>query len=221
MKKVKVLFVDDHPVIIEACTGILERLYADSNLIQIDSARNCDMAIDMIKKGVANAYDILFLDINIPASIHGKIIDGEDLALFAKKQMPNANIIILTGTAENHRIQNIINYINPKGLLIKSDINSKELVVAFKAVLNNTHYYSITVKKFLRKRMASAKYEPLDEINRKIIFYLSKGIKTKNLTKHVHLSLSAVEKRKSYIKQVFNVAKEDDAALLAKAKEIG
>jgi len=222
LKKLKILIVDDHPVVLEACKGILGDLNSDLHNITIDSATNCDSAINYIKiASKTTSYDILFLDINLPESSDGKIIDGEDLAIFAKEKLPNSKTIILTGIHENHRIKNILKTVNPSGLLIKTDINSSELLIAFNTVIYNPPYYSSTVMKYLRSQVAISTHVPLDAVNRKIIFYLAKGVKTKNLVNHVNLSLSAIEKRKSYIKQVFGLENGDDAAIVEKAKNLG
>jgi len=74
---------------------------------------------------------------------------------------------------------------------------------------------------FLRKKMFNQHYRPLDEINRKILYHLSKRVKTKNLVNHVPLSLSAIEKRKSDIKMILGVENADDEELLKKAKKLG
>jgi len=39
---------------------------------------------------------------------YGKIISGEDLAVYAKKKLPKAKIIILTTFNDSHRINNIL-----------------------------------------------------------------------------------------------------------------
>ena len=218
LKSVNILIVDDHPVVLEACKSALTNLNNDSNKVTIDCARSCDSAIKYIKN---SPYDVLFLDINLPESSDGKIIDGEDLALFVKALLPDAKIVILTGISENHRISSILKTVNPSGLLIKTDINSSELLTAVNTVIYNPPYYSSTVRKFLRNQVIVGAHEPLDEINRKIIFYIAKGVKTKNLVDFVHLSLSAIEKRKSFIKEVLEIEHGDDAAIVEKAKQLG
>ena len=222
LKKTNILIVDDHPVVLEACKSALTDIGSDSNKVTVDCARNCDSAIGYIKSSAKSTpYQVLFLDINLPESSNGKIIDGEDLALLAKELLPDAKIIILTGINESHRINSILKTVNPSGLLLKTDINSSELLTAVNTVMKNPPYYSSTVKKFLRNQMFIETHEPLDEINRKIIFYIAKGVKTKNLVDYVHLSLSAIEKRKSYIKEVLEIEHGDDAALVEKAKILG
>ena len=61
----------------------------------------------------------------------------------------------------------------------------------------------------------------LDDIDRNILFHLSKGIKTKNLTEHIPLSLAAIEKRKRHLKEVFDVEKKGDESLLEQARNTG
>jgi len=61
----------------------------------------------------------------------------------------------------------------------------------------------------------------LDEKNLKILYHLSRGVKTKNLPNYVSLSLSAIEKRKNQIKEMFSIAKADDQKLLEEARRRG
>jgi len=190
--------------------------------VDIDTADDCDSAMAKIKMSAnTNPFDIIFLDINLPESSDGLLVSGEDLAVQIKKILPDTKIIILTGFNENFRIQNILSTVDPAGLLIKTDINSNELLKAFKKVVHNPPYYSTSVMQFLRKKMFNQHYRPLDEINRKILYHLSKRVKTKNLVNHVPLSLSAIEKRKSDIKMILGVENADDEELLKKAKKLG
>ena len=61
----------------------------------------------------------------------------------------------------------------------------------------------------------------LDEINRKIIYLLSQGVKTKSLSDHIDLSMSAIEKRKKYLKEVFEIEDGSDETLLFEARNKG
>jgi len=148
-----------------------------------------------MKKSVNNTpYDILFFDISLPPSKDGLITSGEDLAKIARKYLPEAKIIILTMFNEAFRILNIIKGINPEGLLIKTDLTSRELAEAFQHILVSPPYYSSTVNNFLKTTVTNEIY--VDEINRKILHLLSQGVKTNALKDHIDLSMSAIEKRK-------------------------
>lgn len=116
-----------------------------------------------------------------------------------------------------HRLQNILKTIPHNGILIKSDSTAKKILEAFETILRGIPFYSKTVQKIMNKSILYD--ESLDAYNKKIIYHLSKGVKTKNLTQDIPLSLSAIEKRKNYIKQLFNV--NDDNELLIEAKKRG
>lgn len=219
-KKLKVLMIDDHPMIIEGYKNTLLGENQKEYQIKIDIASNCDDAFEKIQKAAnGTPYDMLFVDIKLPPSSDGTITSGEDLAKHAKELLPKAKIIILTMHREDHRIHNILKNINPSGFLIKSDLTSSELLLAFNNIVSGTPYYSATVNNHFRKMMTNN--FSLDEKNLKILYHLSRGVKTKNLPNYVSLSLSAIEKRKNQIKEMFSIAKADDQKLLEEARKRG
>jgi DNA-binding NarL/FixJ family response regulator len=103
--------------------------------------------------------------------------------------------------------------------LIKSDLTSSELASAFQAVLNNPPFYSGTVNSHIRKTISSDIV--IDDKNRKILYLLSQGVKTKNLATHLDISLSAIEKRKKQLREIFEVNDGQDETLLNKARKKG
>lgn len=220
MQHLKILMIDDHPMIIEGYQNTILSTKTHKQEFDIDIANNCDLALEYIQSSLNNKpYDILFVDIRIPPSSDGSITSGEDLARYARKVLPDAKIIILTMFNESYRIHNILKTINPEGFLIKSDLTSSELANAFQSILQNPPYYSSTVNSFLRKTVTSDIV--VDDKNRKILHLLSQGIKTKNLSEHLGLSLSAVEKRKKQLKILFSVEDGQDETLLKEARKKG
>lgn len=219
--KIKILMIDDHPMIIEGYQNTLLFTKKDNQELEIDIANNCDEAIAKMDKSVKTSlpYDLLFVDISLPPSTDGSMSSGEDLAEYARKVLPKAKIIILTMFNESFRIHNIIKTIDPEGFLIKSDLTSSELASAFQAVLKNPPFYSGTVSSHIRKSITSDIV--IDEKSRKILHLLSQGVKTKNLASHVDISLSAVEKRKKQLKELFNVQDGEDETLLNEARKKG
>ena len=61
----------------------------------------------------------------------------------------------------------------------------------------------------------------MDNYNRQILLLLSQGIKTKNLPDLLHLSKSAIDKRKAIIKQIFGIDKGTDEDILKEARRQG
>lgn len=218
---IKILMIDDHPMIIEGYQNTLLLTKKENQEIKIDIANNCDKALEYIDKSFQeeNPYDILFVDISLPASTDGKMSSGEDIAEYARQVLPKAKIVILTMFNESFRIHNILKTIDPEGFLIKSDLTSKELSIAFQAVLDSPPFYSSTVNSHIRKSIASDIV--IDDKNRKILYLLSQGIKTKNLASHLDISLSAIEKRKKQLRDFFEVEDGQDETLLQKARNKG
>ena len=221
LEKIKILMVDDHPIIIEGYQNTLLLTKKESQDLVIDIANNCDQALMRINKAVDSKapYNMLLLDLSIPASKDGSFTSGEDLAVYARKKLPHAKVVILTMFNEPYRIHSIIDNINPEGFLIKSDLTSSELSIAFQAVLNNPPFYSDTVNSIIKKTIKSNIV--IDEKNRKILNLLSQGIKTKNLVGHLKLSLSAIEKRKKQLKLLFCIEDGQDETLLKEARKNG
>src|SRR5690606_6354793 len=93
---IKILMVDDHPMIIEGYQNTLMATKKDHQVLMIDTANNCDNAFELLKKAEdSKPYDVIFFDISLPASKDGKITSGEDLAEIARHIMPEAKVIIL------------------------------------------------------------------------------------------------------------------------------
>ncbi|MBT8258418.1 MAG: response regulator [Bacteroidia bacterium] len=216
----KILMVDDHPMIIEGYQNTLLATKKDSQHLDIDIASNCDMANDLIKRSAnAQPYDVCFFDIKLPPSSDGMITSGEDLAKIARVYLPDAKIVILTMFNESYRIHNIIKEIHPEGLLIKSDLTSSELAEAFQHILQSPPYYSSTVQSFVSTTITSDIH--VDDVNRKILYLLSQGVKTKSLKEYIDLSMSAIEKRKKHLKLLFSVEDGKDETLLEEARKKG
>lgn len=114
---IRILMIDDHPMIIEGYQNTLLFTKKESQILDIDIANNCDEAVSFMDKSVKinRPYQVLFVDISLPPSKDGLMNSGEDLAIYARKVLPKARVIILTMFDESYRIHNIIKTINPEG----------------------------------------------------------------------------------------------------------
>ncbi len=219
---VNILIVDDHPMIIEAYRSIIASAEMSNFEINIDTAGDADSGMSKIRlASKTTPYDIVFLDIKIPPSSDGTVVSGEDLAVYAKKFLPNTKVAILTMHNEHSRIQTILEKADPDGFMVKNDLTPKEFAYAFDAILKRPPYYSATVSRHLRNSSVIIDTPLLDDVNRKILYYLSEGVQTKNLTSYVNISLSSIEKRKIQIKNVLNLERSNDKEMIAEAKKRG
>ena len=220
--KYKVLIVDDHPIICNSYKDAFDEVnaqYADLN-IQIEVALDCDSAQEKINNTwVEKGYDMVFLDIRLPASRDRKLVSGEDLGELIREVQPEAKIIVATTFNDNFRMQNIFKSLNPEGFLIKNDIDTKELTTAITHVMEGRPYYSSTVSALFRKQMTSS--VNVDKIDRQMLYELSMGTRMKELPDLLPLSMAGIEKRKRILKQKFDVEDQGDKALILKAREMG
>ena len=215
----KILFVDDHPLQIFGYKTILEFNNHDYQ-IETTECINCKDAFDVLTSAINPPdFDIVFLDRSMPPYEEEGIFSGEDLALLVKKHLPKAKIVIITSHAESFIIYDIVKKINPEGLLIKSDINADDLLLAFDCILDSQTYHSETVRKAIKELLTREEY--LDSINRQIITLISQGFKTKTIAGEINLTESAVEKRKAKIKDYFCIGKGNDEDIIREAKKLG
>lgn len=221
-QKINVLIIEDHNLIIEGYIRILENISVNFGQFQfaVKTATNGDSARDLICEYASKGrLDLIVLDISIPASKDKKILSGEDLGLMAREVVPNTKILVITSHSDNFRLNNILNSINPDGLLLKKDITSLDVKQTIRNILKDIPFYSSSILKLLRKRVSTE--VNLDKLDRQILHQISIGVKMKNLPNILPLSMGGIEGRKRRLKRVFSVDDDEDATLIKYAKDKG
>lgn len=215
--EVTVLMIDDHPPIIEGYKSILAFSPYDYS-IATTSAFSCESAYKVITTTLT-PFNVVFLDITLPPYIEKNINSGLDLVAVVRKFLPDSKIVILTSHSESLVLHGIIKEQNPDGLLVKSDILPSEFLIAFDTIVKGSSYYSSTVN--MLKLDSCIPKKLLDTYNRQIILLLSKGKKTKSIQEELHLSKSAIDKRKAIIKDYLGIEKGNDEDILIEARKQG
>ena len=223
-KHINVLLVDDQPSIIQAYSAYLNQ-FKDTNpdyQLNILTAMCCDSAIDIIESKrdeTKESIDLAIVDMRLPQSKEGHFNSGEDLGVLLKKKFPKIKIIIITGHYETLILSSILQTVKPDSILLKGDIVGKTILEALSKVLNGKRFYSPSVLDLIHKKISSS--ISLDPFNKLILYELWKGTKTKDLVKHIPLSMGAIEKRKRNIRSLFNANSKDDDALIKIVLEKG
>ncbi|MBF2707421.1 response regulator [Flavobacterium soyangense] len=217
--KNNILIVDDHPFIIQGYKNAITRYNPKEYEFFIDQANDCKSAYDIITNPETVVFDIAFLDISMPTYEEKGIFSGEDLAKLLNEYMPNCKIILLTMYTELLKIQNIIDAINPNGLVIKNDLTFDELLFGFDKVINNEIYYSQSIQKMIDQSQHET--IEIDLFDKQILFHISKGTKTNDISQYVPISLEAIEKRKLNLKKLLNLQDGSDIDLVREAKNRG
>ncbi|QBZ96973.1 response regulator [Flavobacterium sangjuense] len=215
--ELQVLMVDDHPPIIEGYRSILAYNSYGYTLNTI-AAHSCEEAYNTIFQ-VKYPFDIVFLDLTLPPFLEKNLNTGDDLIPVVRKQHPNAKIVILTSHYESIVLFKIIKEHNPDGILVKSDFQAQELIKAFDVVVKGGTYFSETV--LHHQKSWGEKNKVMDSYNRQILSLLAQGVKTKNFPDLLHLSKSAIDKRKAILKQLLGIDKGNDEDILKEARKQG
>jgi two-component system response regulator NreC len=215
--EVKVLMIDDHPPIIEGYKSILSYNPYGYD-INTTSAFSCEMAYSIITSTTI-PFDIVMLDITLPPYSEKNLHSGEDLVPVIRKYLPNSKIVILTSHSESLLLFKILKECNPNGLLVKSDFLAEEFLVAFDTIVRGENYHSSTIRSLKQELVETTKV--WDSYNRQIVLLLAQGIQTKNLPEYLNLSKSAIDKRKSIIKEYFDIEKGTDEDILREARKQG
>lgn len=217
--KYNILIVDDHPFIIQGYKNAITRYNPNEFEFFITQANDCKSAYYSITNSENLVFDIVFLDISMPSYEEKGIFSGEDLAKLLNEYMPNCKVIMLTMYTELLKIKNIIDTINPKGLVIKNDLTFDELLFGFDKIINNETYYSQSIQKMINQ--AHQEVVEIDLFDKQILFHISKGTKIEEIPQYVTISLKAIEKRIVYLKKLLSIKDESDIELIKEAKNRG
>lgn len=211
----KILLVDDHPMTVEGFKNALtQSIFLKGDPI-FSKSHNCEDGYATITKAVETkkTFDLAILDQGLPSYPKEGIESGSDLALLIKKTMPNCKIIMVTAHTEVIIIYDIVKKVRPDGLVIKNDITPDNLQKIVNEVLQNNIYHSPMVKSCINEIWK--KELMIEDSNRQILLYLSKGFKIKELESVIFLTTSAIQKRIIRMKIVFEVT--DDTGLVKEA----
>lgn len=214
--KKNILILDDHPFIIDGYKNAITRYKPEFYEYSFTQGKDCLTGYNIITNLETTPFDVAFLDISMPVYEEKGIHSGEDLAKLIMEYMPNCKIILLTMYAELLKIKNIIDTINPAGLVIKNDLTFDELLFGFDIVLKDEIYYSHSVIKMANQN--NKDIDGIDQFDKLILFHISKGTKTKDITQYIPISLHAIEQRKVNLKELFKIEDGSDVDLIKEAK---
>ena len=103
--------------------------------------------------------------------------------------------------------------------MVKTEIDDRSLEAMVNIVMTSPPFYTQKALVAIRKKMSND--ITLDENDKKILYHLSIGTKTKNMIEHISLSLPGIENRKRQLKVIFGVEKQNDQALITEARNRG
>ncbi|KJD35805.1 hypothetical protein PW52_08710 [Tamlana sedimentorum] len=188
--------------------------------LNINLVYSIETIFDKLKmKDLLGDNGLIILDTDFYFSYEEKVKSAEQLCEAIKNKINNAKLLITTSFKDNLRLINILNIVNPEGLIIKSDITDFHLLTAVTNIFSGESYFSKTVINLLKKKICQNIV--IDAIDTNILIELSNGAKMVELLKFIPLTKSGIEKRKRRLKQLFETKNNSDRELVMVAKAKG
>ncbi|MGB5273889.1 MAG: histidine kinase [Flavobacteriaceae bacterium] len=217
---VKILAVDDHRMTALGYKYILEDANFDGFKVKVDVANGYEEGQKKIEYSLRSLnYDIILLDIQLFPMEAKDPRTGEDLGKLARKLVPDSKVVFMSSFSDSYRINSICQAVNPDGYMVKSEIDEPSLVDMVKTVMTKPPYYTHLALVAARKNIAQT--FKVDEYDRAILYELSKGTKTKDMTQVIPLSLATIDNRKRALKSNFGIQDKNDLALIDEARNRG
>ena len=150
----------------------------------------------------------------MPIYSEKNILNGADVCIYLQKQMPSCINMILTSIMENIILFEIILNVKPHGIVTKSDIDGNKFLEIIEIVLSGKKYRSDFVSMQIKEIWENKAF--VNDLNRKILQYLSKGYKLKEIAQELDVSEITIKKRISKIRESLNLNEDDN--ILKEAK---
>lgn len=213
-----VLIADDHQLTIDAYKTILSFSLQLGDNINFIEANSCEEAYLKINQCLDNnlRIDLAILDYSMPIYSEKNILNGADVCIYLQKQMPNCINMILTSIMENIILFEIILNVKPHDIVTKSDIDGNKFLEIIEILLSGKKYRSGFVSMQIEEIWENKAF--VNELNRKILQYLAKGYKLKEIAQELDVSEITIKKHISKIRESLNLNEDDNILKEAKSR---
>lgn len=201
-EEIKVLVVDDHPVVVSGCRAMLEA--GEKRVFGADSAKSG------LKSFLKLKPDIVLLDITLPD------VSGFELLRRILKADPDAHVIMFSMNTDPSVVLRSIE-LGAKGFLAKNG-DPRELAAAVRSVANGESYISPAIATSVAFDTASARAKPLSRLNKReleIVRLLARGRKIAEIADALDISYKTVANTTSLLKKKMNARSHSDLIRLA------
>ena len=196
--KTQILIVDDHPVVRDGLTTIINH-EKDLNVCgEADDAHEAMKAVTELKPNV------VIVDISLKSS------DGIELTKNIKAGNSKLPVIVLSVHDESVYAERAL-LAGAKAYLMK-DAVSENIVKAIRTVLSNEIYVSNTISKEFLHKIARNKegttktpIENLSDREFEVFRLIGEGFKASQIAMQLHLSIKTIETYRSRIKEKLNL----------------
>jgi len=208
MKKIKILFADDHAIVRD---GLRLLFKSDPQFSIIGEAPNGEEALELIAK---HKPDVALLDISMPK------LNGIEATKIIKEKYPDTRVLILTIHENEEYIQQMI-LAGADGYVVKN-AEKREIFDGVRAVANHETFFSPSVSKVLleglikrtrkNETIDSDIYNKLTKREIEILRLVAEGLTSKEISQKLFISISTVNSHRTNMMK--KIDKHDTASLV-------
>jgi len=195
-RKIKVLLVDDHPVVRK---GLYSCLSNHPNLDVVGEAGNGAEAIRKVRE---LGPDIVLMDIYMPE------MDGLAVTQFLHHESPHIKVLILSMHSNRETVMRIIKA-GARGYVLK-DAATEELVRAIESVNSGESFFSpavarIALNQFVSEADRSDPFSRLSDREREVLRLIADGKSNKEIAQALGIGVRTIETHRERVMQKLNV----------------
>ncbi|MEH1939809.1 MAG: response regulator transcription factor [Nostoc sp.] len=195
---IRVLVVDDHPVVRQGLIGMLEEA---PDIVIVGQGRNGHEAIAVFQQ---QQPDVTLMDLRMPD------MGGVQAITLICNEFPNARIIVLTTYDTDEEIYRGLRA-GAKGYLLK-DSEPEELLTAIRTVTRGQQYIPLNVAAKLVQRMTAPE---LSDRELEVLQLVGQGMSNQEISTALNISESTVKTHINRILSKLNVKDRTQAAIIA------
>lgn len=191
MDKIKVLIVDDHPMVLEGMRSMLAQI----NFVSISGiGSNAYEAIQQIKSSLP---DIVITDINMPE------ISGIELTVKIKTEFPGVKVIAMSTYKERSYISQMIQS-GASGYLVKS-ASKEEIEEAILSVYEGKLYMSLDTSLSADENKDLGKAPVISSREKEVLELIADGFTNPQIAAKLFISLHTVDSHRKNLLTKFSV----------------
>lgn len=201
MDKIRIIVVDDHPMVLEGMRGMLSQI----GFVELAGlAANAYEAMTILK---ASAADIVITDINMPE------ISGIELAAKIRTEFPKVKIIAMSTFKERSYISQMIQN-GASGYLVKS-ASREEIEEAILSVHEGKLYMSLDVSLSSADKQEMVNVPMLSSREKEVLLLIADGMTNPQIAAKLFISLHTVDSHRKNLLTKFSV--NNTASLIKQA----
>ncbi|WP_394180114.1 response regulator [Marinomonas posidonica] len=191
-KKIRVLLVDDHMLVLD---GLQARLELEDNIDIIATASN---GLEALEKAHESNPDLILMDVSMP------VLNGLEATKRFKAELPSVKILMLSMHHDKEYILSLIQS-GANGYILK-DVSSEELVQAINTVYQGGTYFSSGASDSLFSPVTESKrYEELTKREVAVLKEVAIGLSNKEIAQSLSISVRTVETHRQNLKNKLDI----------------